>query len=163
MNYHHCHPFIVEDDSDYRLLLRRAFEKVGVPKTNVRMAPDGEEALKVLGGSGVMDVGGPVAWPSLILLDVNLPGKSGLEILSWVRKSSSLREVPVFLLTSSEEPDHLRQAFDLRVDSYFLKPAEFFQLRTIVEGILGYCITRTPRPIPGSLTDPRRVDANQGR
>jgi CheY-like chemotaxis protein len=133
MRYKSCRPLVVEDDSDYRLLLLRAFAKAGVPGENVRATADGEEALGFLGSATEKDA------PSLVVLDLNLPGMSGLEILAWIRGSSRFPDVPAFLLTSSEEPEHVGRAYDLRTDSYFVKPREFHELSSCTVSVPPVC------------------------
>ncbi len=154
MRYADCHPLIVDDASDYRQLISRAFQKAGIPEANLRTAQDGEEAISILEDASVG--AGKAAPPSLAVLDLRLPKLSGLDILAWIRESSSAREMPVFLLSSSEEPKHVGRAFDLRADSYFVKPADFAELQGIVEGMLGHWYTRTHRG-PASLVGPRRA------
>jgi CheY-like chemotaxis protein len=150
MRYESCCPLIVDDDSDFRLLLRRAFLKAGVPDGNLRTACDGEEAIRIL-STPTSSLA-----TSFVLLDLHLPGKSGLEVLSWIRGFSACPEMPAFLLTSSEEPEHVGRAYDLRTDSYFIKPRDFSDLEKIVQGMLGYWHARGHRRIPGSLAYPRQ-------
>lgn len=156
MRYDRCYPLVVEDDSDFRLLLARAFAKAEVPKAQVRMASSGEKALELLGkvsSDGVLE---NIA-PSLIVLDLNLPRMSGLEVLAWIRMTPSLGEVPVFMLTSSEAAEHVNRAFELKINSYFIKPRSFDELQLIVEGMLAYTNTLAHRRSPGPLTDPRAI------
>lgn len=148
--YSSCHPIAVEDDGDFRLLLARAFAKAGVPKDRLRMFPDGEQAiqaLKIVSPDPLVRAAIP---PSLIVLDVNLPKKSGLDVLAWIRECPALADVPVFMFSSSEHPDHVARAFELRTDSYYLKPADPNELQAIIEGMLGYWFTRTHRRFPRS-------------
>ena len=155
--YSQCRPFVVEDDGDFRLLLTRAFAKAGVPKDRLRMVADGEqaiEALKPVTPDPLLRENLP---PSLIVLDLNLPKRSGLDVLAWIRERPELQEVPVFMLTSSEHPDHIARAFELRTDSYFVKPATSKELQEIVEGMLGFWFTRTHRRLPKSgVTQPEQ-------
>ena len=89
-----------------------------------------------------------------IILDVNLPMKSGLDVLSWIRQYPSLKEIPVFMLSTSDHPDQIARAFELRTDSYFIKPADVNELQTVVEGMLGFWHSRTHRRLPRSRPDP---------
>ena len=141
MRYADCHPLIVDDESDYLLLVSRAFRKAGIPERKLWTAPDGEEAVRILQDAS-MDAGRKPP-PSLAVLDLRLPKMSGLDVLAWIRESSSAPDMPIFLLSSSEEPEDVGRAFDLRSDSYFVKPADFAELQGIVEGMLGHWYTRT--------------------
>jgi DNA-binding response OmpR family regulator len=148
--YRDCHPFVVEDDQNFRLLIARALEKAGVPKDRIRTFPDGEQAIAAIQKLNPGSEFRADLQPSIILLDVSLPKKSGLDVLAWIKECPTLRIVPVFMLTSSEHPDHISRAFELRTDSYFIKPPDITELQTIVESMLGFWHTRSHRRLPGS-------------
>jgi CheY-like chemotaxis protein len=133
--YSGCVPFVVDDDKDFRLLLARAFAKAGIPPERLRMAEDGEEAIAFLqrpcAGALPSDL-----TPSLVVLDMNLPKKSGLEVLAWIREHPAFQDVLVFILSSIRQPEFVARAFQLRTDSYDVKPSDFNALQTVVEGML---------------------------
>lgn len=153
--YRGCRPFVVEDDADFRLLLARAFTKAGVPKDRLRTVADGEAAVQALKNVTPDPLVQENTPPSLIVLDVNLPKMSGLDVLAWIRQAPALKDVPVFMLSSSEHPNHVTRAFALRTDSYFVKPRDLNELQTVVEGMLGFWHSRTYRRLPGSADNPR--------
>lgn len=125
----HCFPTLVEDDDNFALLLRRAFRKAGVPDGNVRRYRDGERALAdLLTVSSVR--------PSVVLLDLDLPGMSGLSLLTRIRSCGPLADLPAFILSGREDPDPMSSATALRVGGYWVKPSGFRELQDIVEGIL---------------------------
>jgi DNA-binding NarL/FixJ family response regulator len=70
----------------------------------------------------------PESAPHAILLDLNMPKVNGLEVLHWVRTVYSKRDVAVYLLTSSEDPGHMRQAVAERVTRYLLKNSSLNEL-----------------------------------
>lgn len=155
--YRECRPFVVEDDPDFRMLLALAFGKVGVPKDQLRMVADGEQAIEALRPVTPDPLLRENLPPSIIVLDLNLPKRSGLDILAWIRQRPALQDVPVFMLTSSEHADHVARAFELRTDSYFVKPMDSRELLGIVEGMLGFWFTRTHRRLPRcGVTQPQR-------
>jgi CheY-like chemotaxis protein len=159
--YHSCYPLVVEDDPAFRLLLSRAFERAGVPPGHVRMVGDGASAVVALQSANpdaVLRSGLP---PSFVVLDHGLPGKSGLEVLEWIKERRALEGMPVFLLTSSERPEHVSRAFELRADSYYIKPPVFEELQKIVDGMLGFWHTRKQRRPQGDppAPNPSRTDA----
>jgi CheY-like chemotaxis protein len=125
---------VVEDDPDDRDLLARAFRKAGVAMP-LRFAVDGDEAVAYL-GSAVGDQ--PESCPAVILLDLKLPRRSGLEVLEWIKAHPVLRRVPVIILTSSRESVDLRRAYDLGANSYLVKPARSEDLLRMVEQIHAY-------------------------
>lgn len=143
-----CHPLLVDDDRDFMILLRRGLEKAGVPRSQIRSCYDGDEAVKTLSGDGAI--------PSFVLLDLHLPGRTGLEVLEWIRSAPpGLARVPVFMLTSSSEPDHVSRAFQLGVRSYFIKPPDVPGLEVLLQGILADWVGRHRHAVvPGGI-DPR--------
>jgi DNA-binding response OmpR family regulator len=149
MNLGDCQPFIVEDDPDFRFILLRALEKAGIPRGRIRTAADGEQAIAGLG----------LASPSFVILDLKLPKFTGLEVLAWIRESASVPNLPVFMLTTSDDPDDVARAYDLGTDAYFIKPMNTRALDEIVAAVLGHWATRDHRRIPGSLADPRKAQS----
>lgn len=148
--YSGCVPFVVEDDGDFRHLLSQAFQKAGIPKERLRLFANGEaaiDALKAVSPDALLRQSLP---PSLIVLDVTLPGKSGLDILAWIRANSSLKNIPVFMLSESDQAGQVARAFELRTDSYFVKPTGVNELQSVVEGMLGFWHSRTYRRLPRS-------------
>lgn len=123
MNVQTANPsiFYVEDSSDDVFLTEMAFRKAGV-KVPLDVANSGEEAIARL---QKYDQANP---PVCILLDIKLPGTTGLEVLAWVRKQPSLRLVPVVMLTSSLLPADINQAYQLGANSYLVKPATLDEL-----------------------------------
>lgn len=112
---------LVEDNEDDVFLTERALAAAGVkiPLTVVR---DGDEAVNYLQGVGEYADRETHPYPSLVLLDLKLPYRSGLEILEWKREQSELPPVPVIVLTSSNQPRDLRSAYALGASSYLVKP-----------------------------------------
>jgi DNA-binding response OmpR family regulator len=88
--------------------------------------------------SGVGEYRDRSRWPRphLVLLDLKVPLVDGLEILEWVRRHPALQNLPVFVLTSSDETKEQRRAFELGVSGYFLKTATFEGLPAQIRGRL---------------------------
>lgn len=125
---------LVEDDPNDILLIQRAFAKASLVNP-VRVVRDGEEALRYLDGRGLYGDRSRYPLPSLILLDLKLPRKSGIEILEWVRQQSPLRHTPVIVLTSSKEMADINRAYALGANSYLVKPVDFDGLLEMVKAI----------------------------
>jgi len=139
-----CHPFIVDDDLDFVFLLKRGLERAGIPGGHIGHAADGDEAIRQLSERPLP--------PSFVLLDLHMPGRSGLEVLEWVRSTEPLARVPVFMLTSDDDPRTVSHAFRLGVESYFLKPARLRVLEDLLNGILSaWRAPSRPRLLRGSL------------
>ena len=112
---------LVEDNPDDALFAKRAFSKV-CPHMSLAVARDGEVATNYLAGSGEFRDRSSHPLPSLVLLDLKLPRKSGLEVLEWMRSVPSLQAMPVIVLSSSNQPQDVQRANDLGVLSYHVKP-----------------------------------------
>jgi CheY-like chemotaxis protein len=114
---------IVEDDPDALFLLKRALLKVGMGDA-IRAVMDGEAAVAYLSGRGTYADRTAHPLPCLILLNLKLPRKSGLEVLEWIRRQPRLRRIPVVIVTTSgEESDRLR-ALELGAREYYIKPID---------------------------------------
>jgi len=114
---------IVEDDTDALFLLKRAFLKVGL-SVPVRVAVDGEDAVAYLSGRGVYADRTSSPLPCLVLLNLKLPKKSGLEVLEWMRQQPRLRRIPVVIVTTSGEERDRTRALELGAREYYIKPID---------------------------------------
>lgn len=122
---------LVEDsDDDYKFTMR-AFEKAKLANPITR-AVDGEEAISYLD-----NVEGP-KFPSLILLDLNLPKIDGFKVLEHIKKSESLRKIPVIVLTTSDRPEDVSRCYELGANSYVVKPVDIAGLLEAVQRIKNY-------------------------
>ena len=121
--------YLVEDDPDHALIIGRAIREHG-PRTELRAVEDGEAALAALRADGTL--------PDLILLDVNLPGLSGFDLLHAVRADPRLARVPVVMLTSSELPSDVARAYELGASGYITKPSYLHDVRAVLGNTLLY-------------------------
>lgn len=126
---------VVEDDPDDRHLLARAFKKLG-SNVPLRFACDGDEAVALL--SEVVSPTDQRMRPVVILLDLKLPRRSGLEVLAWVKEQPALRRIPVVVLTSSREQSDLKEAYDLGANSFLVKPSQPQALHSLIEQVNSY-------------------------
>jgi len=127
---------LVEDAEPDVFLVREALESGGVA-FNLRVLRDGEKAVDFI---DEIDRAASGPCPHLMLLDLNLPKRTGAQVLEHVKRSERLRDVPVVVLTSSDSPRDKEQAAQLGATRYFRKPsrlAEFMKLGEIVRDILG--------------------------
>lgn len=115
---------LVEDDATDVLLLTRAFQKLHLGDT-LKVARDGVEAMDYLAGRGSYADRARYPLPTLILLDIKLPRRSGLEVLAWLRAKPELAGIAVLIFTSSEEKGDMERAKHLGVLAYLVKPVGF--------------------------------------
>ena len=117
---------LVEDNPDDAELTVRAFTKHKLAN-EVVVAPDGEIALDYLFGTGIYAGRDLTASPEMVLLDLNLPRVSGLQVLQLLRADPRTRRLPVVVLTSSNEERDIINSYDLGANSFVRKPVDFAQ------------------------------------
>jgi len=123
------------------MLVELAFKKAGIA-TKLEVAMDGDEAVAAL-ENGKFAAGPPVC----VLLDIKLPGRSGLEVLEWIRSQPKYRRMPVILLTSSNQPSDINRAYDLGANSYLVKPDDLETLTELIKTVDHYWIRTNTRPV----------------
>lgn len=140
---------LVEDNEDDVLLVRRAFGKAKLA-TPLAVVRDGDEAVEFLGGTGRHAGRAAHPPPTLVLLDLKLPRRSGFVVLAWVRQHPLLRRLPVVVLTSSQETTDVDRAYELGANTYLAKPVEFDGLVEVVRTLHLYWmeLAETPTPPP---------------
>lgn len=100
--------------------------------THLSVARDGEQALAMLRRDGQHSES---PWPDMILLDLNLPKKSGKEVLAEIKQDPELRRIPVAVVTSSQAEQDIIRSYDLHANCYVTKPLDLSQFRRVVETI----------------------------
>lgn len=132
---------LVEDNSDDALLVRRAFERAGV-KHPLRWLSSGMEAIAYLNGDPPYTDRTKAPLPAMVLLDIKMPATDGFEVLRWIRRQPQFATLCVVMLTSSDEIRDVNLAYQLRADSFLVKPLDFWnaaELSNSVERLLQRC------------------------
>jgi len=117
---------IVEDNPRDAELTLRALKKNNLAN-NVLIAHDGAEALDFLFCKGKFEKRKISSPPKVVLLDLKLPKVSGLEVLKIVKEDKRTCCIPIVVVTSSKEEPDMKEAYDLGVNSYVVKPVDFDQ------------------------------------
>jgi len=112
---------LVEDDDGDVLMTQVVFEERQIAD-HLHVVGNGETALEFLRRA---DRYAEAPRPGLILLDLNLPGRGGLEILADIKADPDLAAIPVVILTSSQAPDDIVRAYSLHASAYITKPIDF--------------------------------------
>ena len=132
MNPEQASPILmVEDDPNDVALLKRAFRKARLVNP-VHVTNDADQAQAYLSGNGDYDEGAHFRLPALVLLDLKLPGRSGHEVLRWIRAQPEFARMPVVVLSASREDTDVERAYALGANSYLQKPASFEALLDMV-------------------------------
>jgi CheY-like chemotaxis protein len=149
-NQQHVVLFVEDDPADARLVTR-AFQKVGLPGILMRVA-NGDDAVAYLNGNPPYDDRKSHPLPMLLLLDLKLPRRSGLEVLQWVRASHEpLRRVPIIILSSSRQRSDINKAYDAGANSYLSKPEASDQLLALAETFKAYWMNLNEKPTLGQV------------
>jgi CheY-like chemotaxis protein len=128
---------MADDDEDDGILVREALAESQFP-FHLHIVRNGEELLDYLYNRGLYSDKTRATRPSLILLDLNMPIKNGLEVLQEIKTDSSLRSIPVIILSTSEDQADVYQAYALGANSFITKPGRFAALVEIMQSIGKY-------------------------
>ncbi|MDX6215741.1 MAG: hypothetical protein QOG99_1325 [Frankiales bacterium] len=123
--------FIVDDDADSRSMIGACLLALGLTNPSVELA-SGNEARIAL--RRCLDVDA-AALPVLVVLDRQMPGSSGLDLLRWMRTTPALRNVPVVMLSGDDDAAGVTHAYELGVRSYLVKPVGFDVLASVVRDL----------------------------
>ena len=124
---------VVEDERSDLFSLERAFRQVG-QEFVLQVVETGEEAVHYLEGKEPYSDRAQYPLPILIILDLRLPGMSGLDLLKWIRQQSLFKELPIIALTAYGNRN-LPRAYELGLDFYLLKSAEANSLAEVLQAL----------------------------
>lgn len=125
---------LIEDDENHAELVRRNLDRDRIQNTLDRVG-DGEQALAFLRKEPPYE---DAERPDVILLDLKLPKKNGLEVLKDIKADESLQSIPVVVVTTSEAENDRQRAYELQANSYVMKPIDFEQFRRMVRDLSLY-------------------------
>jgi two-component system, response regulator len=133
---------LIEDNADDIELTQRAFGKNHIAN-DVVVARDGAQAAEFLFDPALRETRG---YPALILLDLNLPRVSGLELLEKIRSNETTSMIPTVILTSSKQEEDLIEGYRLGVNSYVRKPVDFNEFVEAVRQVGLYWLVLNEAP-----------------
>jgi PleD family two-component response regulator len=122
------HILLADDDIDDSLLFEEALNELLLP-TRLTLMNDGEQLMFHLANNAT-------ELPQVIFLDLNLPRKNGFECLTEIKESQRLKHLRVIIYSTSAEPDYVNLLFENGAYHYIRKPAEFSQLKRVLEQAL---------------------------
>ena len=126
-----------EDDENDAFLVQRAFNQAQIPNPLV-IVPDGNAAIQYLAGTGKYADREKNPLPCLVLLDLKMVGKSGLDVLKWIRTQPSVSTLPVLMLTSSNLDADVHRSYLMGANGYLVKPNAPDAMIVMAKGIKDY-------------------------
>lgn len=133
----YVHVLLAEDDPDDQLLIKRAFQSVA-PHSTITMVGDGEEVLHYLHRQGSFADSEQAPWPSIIILDLNMPRKDGHQVLKEVRALMDFRMIPIVILSTSVSDYDVGLSYELGVNAFISKPSSFSKLKKTVRSLCDF-------------------------
>lgn len=128
---------LAEDDENDILLVTQALKKIGFTES-VYICRDGEEATLYLEGGGRYSDRRLFPFPSIIITDLKMPRKGGMEILQWLKDHPECHVIPVIILSASNEPNDIRDAYRAGANCYLKKPSTFDQLQQLLKATFDF-------------------------
>lgn len=134
---------LVEDNPAHADMMRETLKNSRITN-NLSVAGDGERAMSFLRKQGEFAAS---PRPGLVLLDLGLPKKSGLEVLAEIKADPDLKRIPVVILTSSKSEEDILRSYDLQANSFITKPVHLSEFLDVVKSIENYwfVIAKVPR------------------
>ncbi|MBU0595587.1 response regulator [Candidatus Bipolaricaulota bacterium] len=148
---------LVEDNEGDARLAGEALMEAKV-RNNVSWVSDGAEAMRFLRREG-RHASAPE--PDVILLDLNLPGMDGREVLTEIKKNKDLHHIPVVVLSSSSDDEDVARSYDLHANCYITKPIDLDQFLKVVRAIEDFWFSIVK--LPSVAETPRRLAATAVR
>ena len=133
------HILLVEDSPTDVKIIQRALNEANFPH-RLTVIPDGRRAIDHLEKRGV------AAEPDLVLLDLNLPGLDGCQVLAEIKGNPDLRTIPVVVLTTSKRDEDVLQSYQVGANSYIPKPDDYPRYQELVETLRKYWGETALRP-----------------
>ena len=128
--------FYVEDDSDFAFLTENALQEVG-ENLSIKIIDNGKDALEVL-----RELTEAKIKPKIILLDLNLPGLSGLDLVKKIREIPFLRYVPVIFFSTSDNPKDVKASLEFGANAYLNKPSGYLNLVSCLRSMHDFWFTK---------------------
>jgi CheY-like chemotaxis protein len=137
-----------EDSEDDVLLIKRACRRIQ-PAFDIQFVEDGQAAIEYLSGAGKYGDRLVFPLPQLLLLDLKMPRKGGLEVLQWLKTQPQFVQLPKVIFTSSTNGDDIRSALAQGADCYLQKPGSYHELLTFVQSLSDALADPSRPPMPG--------------
>jgi two-component system, chemotaxis family, response regulator Rcp1 len=142
LNFKPVEILLIEDNPVDATMTKEALLE-GKIKVNLSVVTDGVEAIRFLKRLGVHE---KASRPDLILLDLNLPKKSGREVLQEIKSDVDLKTIPVVVLTTSKAEEDIVRSYELHANCFISKPVDLDQFTDVVKSIEDFWFTVVKLP-----------------
>jgi len=139
------HILLVEDNEGDIILTTEAFNDMKLDN-QISVVRDGEEALRFLKKQGNY---ADAATPQLVLMDINLPGMDGKQLLDIIKRDEQLKDIPVVMLTCSDTDADISECYDKQVNWYITKPIDYDKYTKVMHEIEAFYVSFVPYPKGG--------------
>jgi len=136
---------VVEDSNEDFEALQRLLQRSSFP-VPIQRCVNGEQALAFLYRTDPYQDRQQSPRPALIVLDLNLPGTDGRDVLRRIKQDHILKKIPVVIFTTSNNPQDIEDCYQYGVNSYIIKPIDFAQLKRDIQMIVDYWFEVTTLP-----------------
>jgi len=136
------HPILIaEDEDDEAFLLERALKKAAITNP-IRRVKNGEQAMQYLAGTGAYTDRARDPLPIVVLLDLNMPKKSGFEVLAWIRAQPAFKALAVDIFSGSSREEDIEKALQLGANLYLKKPITLLDLDRLLQSYRQLLLSR---------------------
>ena len=122
---------IADDDADDVFFFEEAFKKLNIANYSLISFRDGRQTLDYLKATQTAE-----DRPTMIVLDLNMPILDGISVLREIKRSAILKDIPIFILTTSKSPNDRKTCKELGCSEYYIKPIKLAELTVIIKDIL---------------------------
>lgn len=143
-----CPILLAEDDPNDVFFFKRAVREAEV-QSQLFVVGDGQEAIDYLSGNHQFSDRTQYPLPCLILLDLKMPRKNGMEVLRWLRTEASVPIIPVIIFSSSGQPEDIERAYRLGANAFVVKPPSLAKRAELVHFIKGFWLHYNQPPLFG--------------
>ncbi|MDB9525333.1 response regulator [Oscillatoria sp. CS-180] len=140
-------PLLVVEDSDADFEVLQIFIEDMAVANPIYRCKTGDKALGFLRQNDNAQSEGEAVRPSIILLDLNLPGVDGREVLEHLKQDEQLREIPIVVFTTSSDPKDIKFCYQKGANGYLIKPANTEKFERKVQAFVEYWLTENVSPI----------------
>lgn len=143
-------PLLIAEDSDEDFEILELLMQQMKVQNPIYRCTNGDKVLDFVYQDGADQLECGVPRPSVILLDLNLPGTDGREVLEQLKQDQSLREIPIVVFTTSSNPRDIEFCYQNGANGYLIKPVDSDELERTVQAFVDYWLQSNTPPVNGN-------------